>query len=450
MSQTLSLCMIVKNEEKFLRDCLDSVYDVVDQMVIVDTGSQDGTIGISKDFDAEVYNFTWVDDFSAARNESLKHATCDWILWLDADERLLPSSKDELKKLLKTEANPVIYKAQINSVVNNGENIRLSSGHRLFTNKKGLFFTGNIHEQISESAVQLGGEERQSKLIIEHLGYDLDEADQNQKDKRNLKLLQNSVKINPQNAYAHFTLAQQYGLMKKWHSALKHYDIAERINQFDIAMTASLLNTKAEALFNLEKYEQAKQICIKSIKKESLQVGAYYMLYRIADAEQIPDKCIRQLEIILKNTRILQKQIKSISTDVLISEERILFTLALNYLKLNKREKAISHLNEALKINPEKYELREKLVEIYLQGEKWEEVIIHLQYLIQQFPQQEKYVDLLGTVLIKQQQFPEAIKIYESMIINNPNNKNSIKKLIGLYGKTGEMQKANQLMQLIY
>src|SRR3989344_2135515 len=92
--QTISLCMIAKNEEKHLEECLNSVKELVDEVIIVDTGSTDKTKQIAKKFNAKIYDFKWVDDFSAARNESLKHATKDWILVLDADEVL---DKEALK-----------------------------------------------------------------------------------------------------------------------------------------------------------------------------------------------------------------------------------------------------------------------------------------------------------------------------------------------------------------
>src|SRR3989344_859109 len=92
---TITLCMITKNEEKSLADCLNSAKDVIDEIIIVDTGSTDKTKEIAKKFcdmrtrsqlTAKIYDFKWIDDFSAARNESLKYATKDWILVLDADE----------------------------------------------------------------------------------------------------------------------------------------------------------------------------------------------------------------------------------------------------------------------------------------------------------------------------------------------------------------------------
>src|SRR5207253_10332123 len=80
----LSLCMIVKNEERFLRNCLESVKDIVDEMVIVDTGSTDSTPDIAREYGAKVIPHVWKDDFSEARNVSLDHAEGDWVLWLAA------------------------------------------------------------------------------------------------------------------------------------------------------------------------------------------------------------------------------------------------------------------------------------------------------------------------------------------------------------------------------
>ncbi len=83
---TLSVCMIVKNEEKSLPRCLESIKNVADEIIIVDTGSTDNTMSIARDFGAKVYQYAWKDNFSEARNHSLSHASCDWILQIDADE----------------------------------------------------------------------------------------------------------------------------------------------------------------------------------------------------------------------------------------------------------------------------------------------------------------------------------------------------------------------------
>ena len=123
--------------------------------------------------------------------------------------------------------------------------------------------------------------------------------------------------------------------------------------------------------------------------------------------------------------------------------------LAINFMKIGKLEPAVNKFNTILLLNPDNYEIREKLIDVKLQNKKYNDSVNHLTYLIKQFPENEKYKDLLGTVLIKLQEFREAITIYESLVMQNPNNQKSLKKLIGLYGKTGELHKANNLMQTI-
>ena len=83
---TISLCMIIRDEEEVLGRCLESVADLVDEIILVDTGSQDRTREIARHFTEKVYEFPWIDDFAAARNFSFSKASCDYCMWLDADD----------------------------------------------------------------------------------------------------------------------------------------------------------------------------------------------------------------------------------------------------------------------------------------------------------------------------------------------------------------------------
>lgn len=104
---TISLCLIVKNEEQVLDRCLNSVKDVVDEIVIVDTGSTDHTLGIAAKYEARIFHFDWIDDFSAARNYSFSHAKKEYILWLDADDWLQPADLERFKAL-KPNLDPAV------------------------------------------------------------------------------------------------------------------------------------------------------------------------------------------------------------------------------------------------------------------------------------------------------------------------------------------------------
>ena len=98
MAATISLCMIVRNEEKVLARCLESVRGCVDEIVIVDTGSSDATKEIAARYTDRIYDFEWIDDFSAARNYAFEQATGDYLLWLDADDVLLPTDAAALRR----------------------------------------------------------------------------------------------------------------------------------------------------------------------------------------------------------------------------------------------------------------------------------------------------------------------------------------------------------------
>ena len=98
---TVSLCMIVKNEEENLGKCLKSLQGIVDEMIVVDTGSEDRTVDIAKEFGAKVYDFKWTGDFSEARNYSFSLATCDYIYSADADEELDEDNRQRFIRLKK-------------------------------------------------------------------------------------------------------------------------------------------------------------------------------------------------------------------------------------------------------------------------------------------------------------------------------------------------------------
>ena len=96
---TISLCMIVKNEEMNLAHCLDSVADLVEEIIIVDTGSKDRTVEIASHYTTKVYSHPWKDDFSDARNYSFSKAAMDYCMWMDADDILEEREKDKFLKL---------------------------------------------------------------------------------------------------------------------------------------------------------------------------------------------------------------------------------------------------------------------------------------------------------------------------------------------------------------
>ena len=150
---TISLCMIAKNEEEVLARCLDSVKDVVDEIIIVDTGSTDGTKDIALRYTDKVFDFEWIDDFSAARNYAYEKAAMDYQMWLDADD-VLPEEEAEKLKRLKETLNPNIDMVAMKYITHfdgNGVPIHVSTRERLMKRERGFRFTDPIHEFIALS-----------------------------------------------------------------------------------------------------------------------------------------------------------------------------------------------------------------------------------------------------------------------------------------------------------
>jgi glycosyltransferase involved in cell wall biosynthesis/SAM-dependent methyltransferase/Tfp pilus assembly protein PilF len=198
---SLSVCLIVKNEEKFLARCLKSVCDIAQQIVVVDTGSTDRTVEIAKKFGAEIHSFAWNDDFAAARNAALEHATGGWILILDADEELPEAQREKLHADMK-KSGAIAYRLPL---VNSGKEAEGPSFiPRLFRNAPGVFYFNRIHEQVFPSLLALGKSwgltARFGTAQLLHHGYTKEMIRDRNKIERNLKLLRQAVAENPSDA----------------------------------------------------------------------------------------------------------------------------------------------------------------------------------------------------------------------------------------------------------
>lgn len=149
---TLSLCMIVKNEERTLGRVLEAARQFCDEMIVVDTGSTDRTVEIALNAGAKVHHFAWVDDFAAARNYSFEQANGDWIIWLDADD-LLPDETIEIGKKIKAEVLPVTPLNVIRCAYEyayDDKNVPtvIQARERWIRQGAGLKWKGRIHEVI--------------------------------------------------------------------------------------------------------------------------------------------------------------------------------------------------------------------------------------------------------------------------------------------------------------
>ncbi|GIP47423.1 glycosyl transferase family 2 [Paenibacillus sp. J53TS2] len=226
----LSLCMIVKNEENVIARCLESVKGLADEIIIIDTGSIDRTKEIARSFTDHIFDFQWINDFSAARNEALKKATGKWILILDADEYIVPEEHPIILEELRNHesSDPLGFIMPIYNFTGKGtstENLIESFAIRLFSNHPQVAFHNPIHEQIKWTQGELFVERMECKIY--HTGYTNETVISKNKRERNLAIFEEMKKNKKLDEYDYFTLGNEYDALGDKKKALYYYRRAD-------------------------------------------------------------------------------------------------------------------------------------------------------------------------------------------------------------------------------
>lgn len=207
----ISACLIVKNEAVLLPRCLESIQSFVDEIIVVDTGSSDNTVEIARGYGAQVHHFTWINDFSAARNESLRHASSEWIFYIDADEIVDPVNAGKIRQvIIRDDITAVTVRQCIPQQTDNIATAFYSEYCRLFRRHPAIRFEGSIHEQILPSIERLGGKVLRSDIIVHHWAYAADEEKKRRRAVRNLHYLQAEIKRSPDDPFLHINLGMTY------------------------------------------------------------------------------------------------------------------------------------------------------------------------------------------------------------------------------------------------
>lgn len=235
--RTLTLAMIVKDEGERLAECLSSAGPIVDEIVVVDTGSTDNTIEVAQRFEAKTFSYEWSDDFSAARNESLRHATGDWVIVLDADEIIAPENLPRIREFVDRDEFDAVqfvlanYTDECQSMWwtpadESSAPAREYSGYipvplvRMWRNKAEYRFRGCVHETVVESIREAGGRIAETDIVIHHYGKD---SKVPEKSRFYLNLGMRNVAERPNDSKAHYDLAVQLKELDRLDEAESHY-----------------------------------------------------------------------------------------------------------------------------------------------------------------------------------------------------------------------------------
>ncbi|MCQ4937340.1 MULTISPECIES: TPR domain-containing glycosyltransferase [Anaerotignum] len=252
----ISLCMIVKNEEKYIAQCLKSVALLVDEIIIVDTGSTDNTITIANEYQAKIFQHPWENDFGKARNYSLAQATGDWILVLDADESLYIEDIQKLKDILqRTKANGIGLK--FHNFIDEGseENYNTHMGVRIFKNHY-FHYQGAIHEQLLPINNTIAIDIETTDVRVRHFGY-LKSNSGKKKRERNIPIIQKLLDKNPQDSFQLFNMGNEYMSDDDYNKALFYFEKAYENKDVTLAYCPHLIFRRAICLNYLKRNEES-------------------------------------------------------------------------------------------------------------------------------------------------------------------------------------------------
>lgn len=217
----ISVCIIGKNEERFLEGCLEKLVPFGFEIVFVDTGSTDKTREIACRYTDKVYDFEWINDFAAAKNFCESKASNDWILSLDCDEYVQSMDLDVITEFMKADEK-MVGSFMIENLVRNGDSIGRSKQkiNRMY-NRKYCHFEGMIHEQIR----YLDGSQLNTQILpieVLHYGYALSPEELEKKNHRNIELLLEELKERPNEPYFFFQLGQSYAVLEDYEKVFQY------------------------------------------------------------------------------------------------------------------------------------------------------------------------------------------------------------------------------------
>lgn len=241
--------MIVKNEEKHLARCLQSVQHIVDDIVIVDTGSTDATKEIARSFGANVFEFEWVNDFSAARNYALMQSMCDWHLVLDADEYVANDCGSTIRHFIEKNERTIGRVRMVNEFIQNGEK-RYAQSYLSRLLPKGVKYVGKIHEQVESSFLR-----KNIDVEVYHDGYV-----QTNKTERNLELLLQELSQHPTDDYVLYQVGKQYKLLQQFNMAEKYFEESYHLAPFHAWYRHSLVIDYLYTIIATRSFEKGLQL----------------------------------------------------------------------------------------------------------------------------------------------------------------------------------------------
>jgi glycosyltransferase involved in cell wall biosynthesis len=263
----ISVCIIAKDEERYIEECLKRLVDYGFEIVVTDTGSSDRTKEIASRYADKVLDFEWVDDFSAARNFCADNASNNWIMAIDCDEYVtkiaVPQVRILMQKFPKCTGNISITSVMYNE---RGEKVYDEVSVPRLYNRRLFRFSNAIHEQLNPISASASSKLFMVPMELIHQGYAISPEEMRVKQQRNLELLQKTLDKEPDNPYILFQMGQSEYIIGNKEGSIEYYERALQLKPnidlqyvhlliYDLAMAYKETGRISQALEFMEKYE---------------------------------------------------------------------------------------------------------------------------------------------------------------------------------------------------
>jgi len=400
--------MIVKNEQRWLEDCLNSVKELVDEMIIVDTGSRDNTIEIARRFGAKVFDHPWSGDFSEARNHSLGYATGDWILVLDADERIAQGDAKRIRHLMEASRvdgfllaqRSYLWNARVVSSIPNPQDYDEAREYthclevwvlRLFRNRPEIRFRGRVHELVEHAFLEQHFPFEKASPVIHHFGKVGETEDLERKRTLYLELGRQKALEEPDSAPPHYEMGVQLIELERFAESIPYLERAYALDPINYGISLLLLAKAHHAAGQMGKAAEVYEQCLK-LNRDDPRV-----LFEVANF----NRDIGRL-----------KTARKLFMDVLKQDPKhVLATYNLGgvYLKLGEEQTSFELFKKAARLNPHNEAIFEQMGKLALTGFHSEEIAALVEGFLERFPQSHTCPGLLAQICFRLQQHERAI-----------------------------------------
>lgn len=349
---TISACMIVKNEEQYLDNCLKSIKDIASEIIVVDTGSEDRTVEIARRYTEKIYFHPWKDSFSEARNHCLKYATGDWIFQIDADEELIQEDIPVLMEAVKNEKLDAVM-VQIVSKFQKGKREAIHSFERLFRNNGLIHYEGRVHNRLV--GIQTA---KVFPIRLIHYGYDLNKAQSKKKFDRTVSLLKKDLEENPENPMTYHYLSCSFLGQGMWKESLENSLMAIRLakaeNDSNMIYLWSHYNAEM-SYYRLKELGLAEKICMSALKEYPHHIDSHFVLSLVYFDKNKWDRLIEHGKEYIRLIRRFEKSPEAFGNLVTnsISESwNVKVLMGMAYFEMGRHERSERIFEEAIAFAP--------------------------------------------------------------------------------------------------